>query len=116
MADPTSVQRKVTDAVTQANASVLGPASAHALAMTYQAMAQSVALSMQNAVAAQQEMRLLSQAMIAQAVQSIMSIDVRTTAREAQPGLPGPHLLGQLTELLSTLTKAQQADTTLDNP
>ena len=51
-----TVNSQITDAVTQSNVKVLGEAPAMAMGTIYQTMAQSVGLSMQNAVSAQQQM------------------------------------------------------------
>ena len=114
MADPTSVNGKATDAATQANAQILGVSSAQSMAMVYQTMAQSVALSMQNAVAAQQQMQTLSQAITSQAVQSIMSIDTDSIHRRTLLQTIDSDVLSQLTELISLLSKTQQTDPTPD--
>ena len=88
MADPTEVNRQITDAtapgssvnsqitdaVTQANVKVLGEAPAMAMGTVYQAMAQSVGLSMQNAVSAQQQMNTIAAATTAQGVNLIYSV------------------------------------------
>ena len=49
-----TVNSQITDAVTQANASAIGLAPSLSLALTYTAMADSVAKLMQNGVTAQQ--------------------------------------------------------------
>jgi Killing trait len=72
--DPTSVNSQITDAVTQSNVKVLGEAPAMAMGTVYQTMAQSVGLSMQNAVSAQQQMNTIAQAATAQGVNLIYSV------------------------------------------
>lgn len=74
MADPTAVNSQITDAVTQSNVKVLGEAPAMAMGTVYQTMAQSVGLSMQNAVSAQQQMNTIAQAATAQGVNLIYSM------------------------------------------
>jgi len=74
MADPATVNDQITDAVTQSNVKVLGEAPAMALGTVYQVMAQSVGLSMQNAVSAQQQMNTIAQAATAQGVNLIYSV------------------------------------------
>lgn len=69
-----TVNSQVTDAVTQANLKVLGEAPAMAMGTIYQAMAQSVGLSMQNAVSAQQQMNTIAAAATAQGVNLIYSV------------------------------------------
>ncbi len=62
MAEPTAVNGQITDAVTQANISVLGNAPATAMSMVSQAAAHALALSMQNAVSHQQHMNQIAAA------------------------------------------------------
>jgi hypothetical protein len=85
------------------------------MAMAYQALAQSVAVSMQNAVASQHAMQTLSQALVAQAVQSIMSLQPQSSARTPRHTTSGNDLFHQLTTMLSALGQTPQADTTSDN-
>ncbi|HYI72156.1 MAG TPA: RebB family R body protein [Skermanella sp.] len=55
-----------TDAVTQSHMMVLGTAPAHSMAALYQSAAQATSLSMQNAVAQQQQMNTISNTVTAQ--------------------------------------------------
>lgn len=71
MADPTLVNGQITDAVTQANVKVLGDAPAMAMGTVYQTMAQSIGLSMQNAVANQQNMNTLAIAVLTRSVSQL---------------------------------------------
>lgn len=71
MADPTLVNGQITDAVTQANVKVLGDAPAMALGSVFQAMAQAIGLSMQNAVANQQNMNTLSVAVLTKCISQL---------------------------------------------
>jgi len=71
---PTTVNPQITDAVTQSNVKVLGEAPAMAMGTVYQAMAQAVGLSMQNAVSAQQQMSTIAAATTAQGVNLIYSV------------------------------------------
>lgn len=73
MAEPTAVNGQITDAVTQANLTVLGNSPALALAALNNALAQSLSLSLQNAVAGQQQTTILSQAATSAAVQALLS-------------------------------------------
>lgn len=72
MAFPTSVNSQITDAVTQANVKVLGDSPAMAMGMLYQAMASSLGLAAQNAVAAQQQMHEISAATTTACVAAIL--------------------------------------------
>lgn len=68
MADSTSVNSQITDAVrpedrdASPSAGILSDAPSVAIGTLYQAAAQSLALAMQNAVAAQQQMNTIAQA------------------------------------------------------
>ena len=73
MAFPTAVNSQITDAVTQANVTVLGLAPAHALGSLEQVAAQAAGLSLQNAVANQQAMNEVSVAVISAAVKSLLN-------------------------------------------
>ncbi|MBP7705177.1 MAG: RebB family R body protein [Caulobacter sp.] len=71
MAEPTAVNGQITDAVTQANLSVVGEAPALSLGNVYQTAAHSTGLMFTNAVAAQQQQTIVAQAGVAQAVNQI---------------------------------------------
>jgi hypothetical protein len=75
MAFPTAVNDQITDAITQANISVLGQSPAVGLASAYQTMAHATALMFHNAVAAQQQQTMLAQAASVQGVMQIYSLD-----------------------------------------
>lgn len=62
MAYPTAVNSQITDAVTQANISVVAQSPAVAMSTIYQAMAHSVAVLFANAVAQQQMGAVAAQA------------------------------------------------------
>ncbi|MBU2341973.1 MAG: RebB family R body protein [Alphaproteobacteria bacterium] len=62
MANPTSVNSQITDAVTQANVEALGAAPAVAMGNLYQATAQALANAAHNATVAQQQMNVAAQA------------------------------------------------------
>ncbi|HYI72152.1 MAG TPA: RebB family R body protein [Skermanella sp.] len=80
MTETTPVNGQITDAVTQANVKVLGDAPAQALGTLYQVMAQSMGLSMQNAVAKQQNMSTINTAVTTQGVNLIYTMDVASDA------------------------------------
>ena len=83
MADPTTVNSQITDAVTQTDShndttkgngpSVVAQAPAVALGSLYQAMAQSLSIAMQNAVAAQQQANTIAQATTSSAADLLLS-------------------------------------------
>jgi hypothetical protein len=72
---PTTVNSTITDAVTQANVKVLGDAPAQSLSNLYQTISQSLSLSAQNAVNAQQQANVIHQATTTQGVSLLYSID-----------------------------------------
>jgi len=69
VAFPTAVNDQITDAVTQSNVKVLGEAPAMAMASLYQAVAQALALSAQNATNAQQQNNILAEAVTTRCAQ-----------------------------------------------
>ena len=112
MADPTPVNGQVTDAVTQTNVKVVGEAPAEAMATVYQTMAHSISLSMQNAVAQQQQMNAISTATTAQAVNALMATPPAAAARSADELLTGNAVAQQLLDLLTSLVGGKQAGDT----
>lgn len=68
------VNEQITDAVTQSNLQVVGSSPAMAMSSIYQAMAQSLSLSMQNATYAQQQMQTISQAITSVGSKKIMDL------------------------------------------
>ncbi len=73
MAIPTPVNGQITDAVTQADLTVLGDAPAVALAAVYQSLAQATSLAFQNAVLAQQSLAAVNQAATASAIATLLA-------------------------------------------
>lgn len=71
MADNTPVNSQITDAVTQANVSVLGQSPSMAIGALNQALSNSLGMMFANAVSAQQQQNVLAQAATAQAVATI---------------------------------------------
>ncbi len=69
------VNKQITDAVTQANVKVLGDSPALSLSNLYQTVSQSLTLSVQNAVMAQQQSNIIHQATTTQGVSLLYSID-----------------------------------------
>lgn len=99
MASPTLVNGQITDAVTQANVTVLGNAAANAMATVYQVMAHSVGLSMQNAVAHQQRMNTLSNGVTTQGVGLLYGQPTAVQARGTNTIFSGNELASLLAEL-----------------
>ena len=71
----TEVSKQITDAVTQVNVKVLGESPALSLSNLYQTISQSLSLSAQNAVMAQQQSNIVHQAATTQGVSLLYSID-----------------------------------------
>lgn len=103
MADPTLVNGQITDSVTQANVKVLGDAPAQAIGTLYQMMAQSVGLSMQNAVANQQNMTTIDTGVTTQGVNLLYSLPVATGARGTNEIFSGNALAEMLAQLKATV-------------
>ena len=80
MANDTPVNSQITDAVTQSNLTVLGTAPAQSMATVYQMLAQSVGVSMQNAVANQQNMNTIDSAIVSQGISLLFNLDAAADA------------------------------------
>ncbi|MEI9886876.1 MAG: RebB family R body protein [Rhizomicrobium sp.] len=101
MALPTPVNGQITDAVTQANVTVLGDAPSMAMGNLFQVAAQSFGLMMQNAAAAQQQVNITAQAATTQGVALLYSTGAAATAKIAQSDVPD-NLLSLLSALRAT--------------
>ncbi|MFC7333468.1 RebB family R body protein [Rhodocista pekingensis] len=110
MADTTLANGLVTDAVTQAQVQVLGAAPAHATGALYQAMAQSLALSMQNAVANQQHMNAIGTALTSQCVALIASIPTAADTRAVNAMLVQQELVSAIRDLRSMVQSLTRTD------
>jgi hypothetical protein len=92
MALDTALNSQITDSVTQANVKVLGDSPALSLSNLYQAISQSLGLSAQNSVFAQQHANIIHQAVTTQGVNLIYSVDTEAVgdvaAKISQAGLP----------------------------
>ncbi|WP_169569635.1 RebB family R body protein [Sneathiella limimaris] len=84
MANDTPVNSQITDAVTQSNMTALGNAPAQSMATAYQLLAQSVGVSMQNAVANQQNMNTIDSAIVSQGISLLFNLDGAVDARSAK--------------------------------
>ncbi|CAK9250429.1 unnamed protein product [Sphagnum jensenii] len=80
MALPTTLNSQITDSVTQANVKVLGDSPALSLSNLYQVVSQSLGLSAQNAVFAQQHSNIIHQAATTQGVNLLYSVDTEAVA------------------------------------
>jgi len=76
MSFPTSVNSLITDADTQVNVKVLGEAPAVAMAKVCQAAGQSLSYAMQNAISAQNNMAISSEAATTTCVAIILGADL----------------------------------------
>lgn len=77
MAYPTDLNGQITDAVAQSDVMVLGAAPAQAMATLYQANAQAISLSLQNAAAGQQAAATLAQTVVTSCVQLLIGTSTR---------------------------------------
>ena len=82
-----NVNQQIMDAITQTNVKVVADAPAMALGSIYQTAAHSTALMFQNAVNAQNQQNILSQAATTQGITLIYSIDT------AADGVAVAHIL-----------------------
>lgn len=80
MAIPTLVNGQITDAVTQSSVSLLGQAPAIAMGSIYQSAAHSTSILFQNAVQAQQQASMCSQAATNQGVVQLYSVNTMAGA------------------------------------
>ena len=108
MAFPTTVNDQITDAVTQANVKVLADAPAQALGTVYQVMAQTVGLSMQNAVANQQNMNTIDTSVTTQGVNLLYSMPVAADARGTNEIFSGNALAETIADLKATMQSFRQ--------
>lgn len=110
MAETTLANGMVTDAVTQAQMQVLGTAPAHATGALYQVMAQSLGLSMQNAVANQQQMNAIGTALTSHCVALIASIPTAAEARAVNAMLAQQELASAIRDLRSAIQSLSRTD------
>ncbi|MDP2696882.1 RebB family R body protein [Thalassospira sp.] len=105
MADNTPLNGQITDAVTQANVKVLGDAPAIAMGSLYQSLAHSHGILYENAVSAQQQIGISSQAATNQGVIQVYSVDTMAgavaTQKIATSDVPD-NMLSLLTALKAT--------------
>lgn len=103
MAD--TVSPAVTDAVTQANVKVLAESPAMSLSNLYQTISQSLSLSAQNSVTAQQQSNIVHQTTTTQGVSLLYSIDTATTASATGKALRAdtPDVLANILSVVQAL-------------
>lgn len=110
MASDTPVNSQITDAITQTSLAVVGAAPAQSMGTVYQMMAQAVGVSMQNAVANQQNMNMIDNAIVSQGVAMLYSLDTMTEARAMNQIMSGDlnaEIVLALKAIVSELKKAQ---------
>ncbi len=110
MANDTPVNSQITDAVTQTNLAVIGGAPAQSMGTVYQMMAQAVGVSMQNAVANQQNMNTIDNAIVTQGIAMLYSMDSSSEAKATQEILSGnvnAEIVSALRAIIVELKKAQ---------
>lgn len=115
MANDTPVNSQITDAVTQSNLTVLGNAPAQSMATAYQVLAQSVGVSMQNAVANQQNMNTIDSAIVSQGISLLFNLDAAADASSIKDALSDnsdAEILSTLQAIISELktAKAQSSE------
>jgi len=111
MALPTAVNSQITDSVTQANVKVLGDAPALSLGNLYQVVSQSLGLSAQNSVFAQQHSNIIHQAATTQGINLIYAMDTAAiggaTKKISQGDVPSDmmNILGVVKALVNEPTR-----------
>lgn len=85
MAFPTSVNDQITDAVTQANTTVLADTPDAAIGALYQSTAQALATAAHNATVAQQQVYAAAQSATTQGVATLYGIDTASTGQATTP-------------------------------
>lgn len=103
MAD--TVSPVITDAVTQANVKVLGDSPALSLSNLYQTMSQSLSLSAQNAVTAQQQSNVVHQTSTTQGVSLLYSVDTAAVGSASSKALRAdtPDVLANMLAIVQAL-------------
>ncbi|MEM9455036.1 MAG: RebB family R body protein [Myxococcota bacterium] len=103
MAD--SVNRGITDSVTQVNTMVLGDAPAQAMATLFQTSAASAGIAMQNAVHAQNNQHAINVAATAEAISMLLNNSTAASAAAATKLDEGQlAVLERLTSIIEKLT------------
>ena len=100
------VNSQITDAITQANVKNLGDAPAMAMAHIYQTMAHSTGIMFENAVNAQHQLNMASQAATIQGVSELFTVDTAAQAVAASK-----LNMSDMAEFLGSLIAALKAST-----
>ena len=114
MAEETTVNPQITDAVTQTNVKVLAEAPAMAMGAIYQSLAHATGILFENAVSAQQNAAVLAQAATNMGVMQLYSLNTAATAAATAKLLQGDapdNMLSLLTALRATQGPASDAAT-----
>tara|TARA_R100000005_G_scaffold96620_1_gene85251 strand:+ start:8525 stop:8896 length:372 start_codon:yes stop_codon:yes gene_type:complete len=119
MANDTPVNSQITDAVTQTNLAVIDGAPAQSMGTVYQMMAQAVGVSMQNAVANQQNMNTIDNAIVSQGIAMLYSLDSMSDAKvmqEVMSGNANAEIVLALKAIVAELKKAQSDQQSQSQP
>ena len=99
MVDATEVNSQISDAVSQVNETLAGVSNAMPRAMTDQLMAHAIGLAMQNAVAQQQQLYILRNAVTTAVARAILDSSPEEALRFASEALKGDDIAKTLENL-----------------
>ena len=102
-AGASGVSKQITDAVTQANVKVLAESPALSLSNLYQTISQSLSLSAQNAVMAQQQSNIVHQAATTQGVSLLYSVDTAAIGTAASQDSSAGNTTNSLADILGVV-------------
>ncbi len=111
MADTSSVNSQITDAVSQLNATVPGLAPAFGAATAFQVVSHAIALRFQNLVAQQQHDHILRNALTTAAAQAVLAgkrEEADAIIKLADTRLPVPDLAAEIAQLKAALHDLQE--------
>ncbi|QSX77902.1 RebB family R body protein [Agrilutibacter solisilvae] len=107
MADESTVNSQITDAVTQVNETIAGASGSQARALADQVMAHAVGLAMQNAVAQQQQAYILRNAVTTAAARAILQSSPEEALRFAREVLSSDDVAQTLERLGEVMSGVQ---------
>ena len=119
MADPTSVNSQITDAVSQLNATVPSLATAFGAATAYQVVSHAIALRFHNLVAQQQHDHILRHALTTAAAHALLEgkrEEAEAVIKLADSRLPIPDLTTEIAQLKTALRELQEEFTKIIPP
>ncbi|NEO33555.1 MAG: hypothetical protein F6K36_24640 [Symploca sp. SIO3C6] len=109
-----TVNKQVTDAVTQTATSIMGNAPAQSMGMVYQSMAHSISLLMQNSVSAQGGMQQINAAVIASACKQILAAPSQAALSQAAASQAYPPRMDNYPNLPPSVDKPDGPSPTID--